>query len=136
MFVSSFRGYRLQNLTICLLHSLISGIWTTVFFLVYTKEMFDEVVHWYRPWAAQLPIISIGNVHLTDFRSSTTNESRQCIEAYFVHDAVDMLHHEWSRWTLELLVHHIATCFALLVGLLSGKFLLGDYWALLMEGNR
>lgn len=111
---AGFKGYRLQNLTICLLHSLISGIWTTVFFLVYTKEMFDEVVHWYRPWAAQLPIISI---------------------AYFVHDAVDMLHHEWSRWTLELLVHHIATCFALLVGLLSGKFLLGDYWALLMEGN-
>ncbi|WKY06002.1 hypothetical protein Q1695_006306 [Nippostrongylus brasiliensis] len=109
-----FKGYRLQNLTVCLLHSVISGVWTTVFFIFYPQEMFDNVIHWYEPWAAQLPIISI---------------------AYFVHDAIDMLHHEWTRWTMELIIHHIATCFALLVGVISGKFLLADYWALLMEGN-
>ncbi|KHJ94000.1 hypothetical protein OESDEN_06078 [Oesophagostomum dentatum] len=55
--------------------------------------------------------------------------------AYFTHDAIDMLNHEWSRWTFELLLHHIATCFALLTGLLPQRFLLANYWALLMEGN-
>uniref|UniRef100_A0A1I7XRE2 TLC domain-containing protein n=1 Tax=Heterorhabditis bacteriophora TaxID=37862 RepID=A0A1I7XRE2_HETBA len=46
-----------------------------------------------------------------------------------------MLNHEWSRWTFELLFHHIATCTALISGLLPHKLLLADYWALLMEGN-
>ncbi|EYC09473.1 hypothetical protein Y032_0060g3136 [Ancylostoma ceylanicum] len=111
---TGFKKYRLQNLSVCLLHSLISGLWSTIFFLTHVREMFENVIHWYEPWAAHLPILSI---------------------AYFLHDALDMLNHEWSRWTLELLIHHIATCFALLSGLLPQKFLLCNYWALLMEGN-
>ncbi|XGW29214.1 hypothetical protein V3C99_008766 [Haemonchus contortus] len=111
---TGFKAYRLQNLSICLLHAMISGIWTTVFLFTHPKEMFGDITHWYKPWAAQLPLISI---------------------AYFVHDAVDMLNHEWSRWTLELLVHHIATCSAMLPPILAHKFILANYWALLMEGN-
>ncbi|KAK6028629.1 hypothetical protein OSTOST_05285 [Ostertagia ostertagi] len=112
---TGFKAYRLQNLSICFLHSMISGIWTITFFVTHTKEMLGDLTHWYEPWAAQLPLISI---------------------AYFVHDAMDMLNHEWSRWTMELLIHHIATCFAMLPPLLARKFILANYWALLMEGNR
>ncbi|VDM56286.1 unnamed protein product [Angiostrongylus costaricensis] len=108
------RRYRLQNLSICLLHSVIAGVWSIVFFFIYTKEMFENVIHWYQPWAVHLPIISI---------------------AYFAHDALDMINHEWSRWATELLLHHIAASFALLCGILPRKFLLANYWALLMEGN-
>ncbi|KAK5965179.1 TLC domain-containing protein [Trichostrongylus colubriformis] len=111
---TGFKAYRLQNLSICLLHSMISGIWTIAFFITHTKEMLGDLTHWYEPWASQLPLISI---------------------AYFIHDAFDMLNHEWSRWTLELLLHHIATCYAMLPPLLAHKFLLANYWALLMEGN-
>ncbi|KAK6060610.1 hypothetical protein COOONC_01727 [Cooperia oncophora] len=112
---TGFKAYRLQNLSICLLHSMISGIWTTVFFFTHTKEMLGDLTHWYEPWASQLPLISI---------------------AYFMHDALDMLNHEWSRWTMELLIHHVATCFAMTPPILARKFLLANYWALLMEGNR
>ncbi|CAJ0602694.1 unnamed protein product [Cylicocyclus nassatus] len=111
---SGFKKYRLQNLSICLLHSTISGLWSTLFFLTHIHDMFENVTYYYETWAAQLPIISV---------------------AYFTHDALDMLNHEWSRWTLELLLHHIATCLALLTGLLARRFLLADYWAILMEGN-
>ncbi|KAE9421245.1 hypothetical protein Angca_004850, partial [Angiostrongylus cantonensis] len=92
----------------------IAGVWSTVFFLIYTKEMLENVIHWYQPWAVHLPIVSI---------------------AYFAHDAFDMINHEWSRWTTELLLHHIAAGFAMLCGILPRKFLLANYWALLMEGN-
>ncbi|KJH42218.1 hypothetical protein DICVIV_11802 [Dictyocaulus viviparus] len=112
---TGIKEYRLKNLSICLLHAMITGIWSTVFFFVYTREMFENIIHWYQPWAAQLPIISV---------------------AYFVHDAFDMITYEWSRWTIELLFHHITSCFALLCGILPRKFLLANYWALLMEGNR
>lgn len=55
---------------------------------------------------------------------------------YFVHDTIDMLKYEVSRWTFELLLHHVATTFILESSVLSKKFILYAYWALLMEVNR
>ena len=58
------------------------------------------------------------------------------IAAYFLHDCIDMLQYEWSRWTVELLFHHATTIFSFSTALFSGKFLMYAYWALLMEVNR
>ncbi|KAJ1373600.1 hypothetical protein KIN20_036056 [Parelaphostrongylus tenuis] len=56
-------------------------------------------------------------------------------EAYFVHDAFDMINHERSTQTTELFLHHVVASFVLLCGILPRKFLLANYWALLQEGN-
>ncbi|CAI4227842.1 unnamed protein product [Auanema sp. JU1783] len=109
-----FKKYRLHNLSICLLHSLISGTWSLTFFLCNWRVMIEELATWNTYFAAQLPLFSI---------------------AYFCHDAIDMLNYEWSRWTLELIIHHLATCFSLSTGIVSKTFVLCDYWALLMEVN-
>jgi len=111
---SGFRQYRLRNLSVCLLHSIITGTWAFGFMLSHPTAMFSHTMHWYRYWAAQLPMLSMG---------------------YFAYDAADMLRHELSRWTIELLVHHIASLFAFACAVLSRKFVLYAYWALLMEVN-
>ncbi|CAD6191192.1 unnamed protein product [Caenorhabditis auriculariae] len=97
---TGFKRYRLNNLSICFFHALI--------------EAFNDITHYWSPWVAQVPIMSI---------------------AYFVQDALDMAKHEWSRWMVELLIHHSITCVALVSPLVAHRFLLADSWALLMEFN-
>uniref|UniRef100_A0A914XD52 TLC domain-containing protein n=1 Tax=Plectus sambesii TaxID=2011161 RepID=A0A914XD52_9BILA len=114
MHASGFRQYRLRNLTICLLHSVISGGWALCFMLTHTRVMFYDTMHWYQYWAAQLPMLSM---------------------SYFVCDTIDMAKHEFSRWTVELFVHHIVTVFVFGVATMARKFIPYAYWALLMEVN-
>ncbi|GMR48506.1 hypothetical protein PMAYCL1PPCAC_18701, partial [Pristionchus mayeri] len=109
-----FKQYRLHNLSICLLHSCLSGGWAFSFFCTHTRVMFEETIHWYEPWAAHLPIMSI---------------------AYFINDSIDMAQHEISRWTAELFLHHAASIIAFLFAVLPHKFVPYAYWALLMEMN-
>ncbi|OZC08861.1 hypothetical protein X798_04093 [Onchocerca flexuosa] len=111
---SGFKQYRLHNLTLCFMHSSITGVCSFVFSITHQQIMLEDTIHWYSPWAAQLPILSI---------------------AYFVCDTMDMLRHEISRWTIELLFHHIASAFVFTVPVLSRKFIPYAYWALLMEVN-
>ncbi|VDD87258.1 unnamed protein product [Enterobius vermicularis] len=108
------RQYRLRNLTVCLIHSMISGIWAFSFVLFHPYVFFFETMHWYQSWAAQLPLLSMG---------------------YFVCDTLDMLRHEISRWTIELLLHHTASLFVFACSVLPQKFLPYAYGALLMEVN-
>uniref|UniRef100_A0A914CKK3 TLC domain-containing protein n=1 Tax=Acrobeloides nanus TaxID=290746 RepID=A0A914CKK3_9BILA len=54
---------------------------------------------------------------------------------YFVHDAIDMLLHERTRWAFELVLHHAVSIFLMLSALLPRKFIFYIYWALLMELN-
>ncbi|KAM3717095.1 TLC domain-containing protein [Dirofilaria immitis] len=111
---SGFKQYRLHNLTLCFIHSSISGMSSFVFSITHRQVMLKDTIHWYNPWAVQLPILSI---------------------AYFICDAMDMLRHEISRWTIELLFHHVASAFFFAVAVLSHKFIPYAYWALLMEVN-
>lgn len=46
-----------------------------------------------------------------------------------------MLQHEISRWTVELLLHHLAVLITFVSSLLPHKFLSYAYWALFMEVN-
>lgn len=112
---SKFRRYRLQNLTVCWLHAVIVGGGDLILMFSHPHEIFHDVIDWYNPIAAQLPLISV---------------------AYFFQDAFDMLMYEWNSYTLELLLHHFATCAALVAPGLTGKFTLAAGWALLMEVNR
>uniref|UniRef100_A0A8R1ICC9 TLC domain-containing protein n=2 Tax=Caenorhabditis japonica TaxID=281687 RepID=A0A8R1ICC9_CAEJA len=110
-----FKRYRLQNLTICWVHAVVVGVSDMVLMFSHPHEIFHDVIDWYDPIAAQLPLISV---------------------AYFFQDAVDMLRYEWSSYTLELLLHHGFTCAALVLPAATGKFTLAAGWALLMEVNR
>lgn len=109
-----FKQYRLRNLTVCVIHSSISGIWSFIFFITHQKVMFEDVIHWYSPFAAQLPILSM---------------------AYFICDTMDMFKHEISKFTFELLFHHVATLVVFAAAVLPRKFIPYAYWALLMEVN-
>ncbi|KAK6108457.1 Uncharacterized protein BM_BM5063 [Brugia malayi] len=111
---SGFKQYRLRNLTLCVIHSSISGLWSFVFSITHQQVMLEETIHWYSPWAVQLPILSM---------------------AYFICDTMDMLRHEISKWTIELLFHHAASIFAFASAVLPHKFIPYTYWALLMEIN-
>uniref|UniRef100_A0A915AEP8 TLC domain-containing protein n=2 Tax=Parascaris univalens TaxID=6257 RepID=A0A915AEP8_PARUN len=111
---SGFRQYRLRNLTVCIIHSIISGGFTFSFTLLHPEVMFSDTLYWYKPWSIYIPILSM---------------------AYFVCDAIDMLKHEISRWTIELLVHHAASIFVFACAVLPRKFIPYAYWALLMEVN-
>ncbi|TMS37731.1 hypothetical protein L596_004606 [Steinernema carpocapsae] len=109
-----FRQYRLRNLTVCVIHSTITGCWALAFLFLRPEVMFDHVIHWVDPVAVHLPMISIG---------------------YFAYDTTDMLRHEISKWTIELLIHHIFSIFALASAVLPQKFIPYAHWALIMEFN-
>ncbi|CAI2351801.1 unnamed protein product [Caenorhabditis sp. 36 PRJEB53466] len=109
-----FKRYRLQNLTICWVHAVFVGLADFILMVTHPHEIFHEVIEWYDPIAAQLPLISV---------------------AYFFQDAIDMLSYEWSSYTLELLLHHSVTCAALVAPAVTGRFILAAGWALLMEVN-
>ncbi|KAI6227393.1 TLC domain-containing protein 2 [Aphelenchoides fujianensis] len=110
-----FRQRRLQNLSVCLLHSCVAGAWAGGFFARHPAVMFGDPVFFCRPGMCGLLLLTVG---------------------YFLHDAADMLRFERSRWTLELLAHHLATGFVLSCALCSRRFVVFAYWALLMEVNR
>jgi hypothetical protein len=111
---TGFRQYRLQNLTVCLIHSIMSGSLALYFACFYSEAMFEQPMHWYRPWAKYGILFSIG---------------------YFFHDMRDMLQYEISRFTIELLLHHIGSIFAFVTAITSRKFVPFAYCALLMEAN-
>jgi hypothetical protein len=109
-----FRQYRLRNVTVCLIHSTMSGILAVLFAYFFTEAMFQQPMHWYRPWARYGLLLSIG---------------------YFFHDMIDMLQYEISRFTAELMLHHLSSIFAFASAVTSRKFVPFAYCALLMEVN-
>uniref|UniRef100_A0AC34GQI3 TLC domain-containing protein n=1 Tax=Panagrolaimus sp. ES5 TaxID=591445 RepID=A0AC34GQI3_9BILA len=111
---AGFRQYRLQNLTVCLIHSIMSGTFALYFAYFHTVAMFEQPMHWYKPWARYGLLFSIG---------------------YFFHDMQDMLQFEISRFTIELLLHHLSSIFAFGVAITSRKFVPFAYCALIMEAN-
>uniref|UniRef100_A0A0K0EZK2 TLC domain-containing protein n=1 Tax=Strongyloides venezuelensis TaxID=75913 RepID=A0A0K0EZK2_STRVS len=109
-----FKRYRLQNLTVCVIHSFIVACCVLVFFFMNQDKVFTDIIHYDHWLHRQIVIFS---------------------QAYFVHDLIDMFKHEWNKYTVELAIHHISTFFFLGAAIWSGKFLIYAYWALLMEVN-
>uniref|UniRef100_A0A915PPH2 TLC domain-containing protein n=1 Tax=Setaria digitata TaxID=48799 RepID=A0A915PPH2_9BILA len=132
---SGFKQYRLRNLTLCVMHSSISGLWSFVFSVTHRQVMLEETIHWYSPWAAQLPILSMGLTVFLSLHHSDRNGRQPATSAYFICDTMDMLRHEISKWTIELLFHHAITVFVFASAVFPRKFIPYAYWALLMEVN-
>ncbi|KAI6225063.1 TLC domain-containing protein [Aphelenchoides fujianensis] len=107
-----FKQYRLRNLTVCFLHSCFVGGWVGVFFVFHWSIMLGDPVFYFRPWMKGVLFVTVG---------------------YFLHDTIDMLQFELSRWTLELFAHHLATGFVMSCAICSEKFVGYAYWSLLME---
>ncbi|KAI6214253.1 hypothetical protein M3Y94_00245800 [Aphelenchoides besseyi] len=109
-----FRQYRLRNLTICCLHSTLSGL--IVFYFVCTRFKFviNNPVFYNEAWQVQVILMSV---------------------AYFIHDSIHMLKYEISRWTIELLVHHVLTTSVLMIAVVVEKFVSFAFCSLMMEVN-
>ncbi|EFO93224.1 hypothetical protein CRE_10324 [Caenorhabditis remanei] len=111
---------RLLNLTTSLIHSTvgsflysISGLYLFAFFCYNTKLMFAAPLHYYSYLDSQIITLSIG---------------------YFFYDGIDLvLNDKLSISTGVLLFHHVASIYVLSTAVLSKKFLLYAYWAMLME---
>uniref|UniRef100_A0AC34QSE6 TLC domain-containing protein n=1 Tax=Panagrolaimus sp. JU765 TaxID=591449 RepID=A0AC34QSE6_9BILA len=112
--VRGFKQYRLRNLTVSLIHSIITGGAALIFANVHPFAMFVEPMHWYQPWSRHVVLFSM---------------------AYFVHDSYDMLKYETSRFTYELLSHHLSVFFFFTTTICSRKFIPFAYVALLLEVN-
>lgn len=109
-----FIEYRLRNTTVSLIHSTITGGCSLLFMLLNSKVMFEDTLHWYTVWGAQLVYISMG---------------------YFIYDILDVLSNERSRYAYEVTLHHVAVFSIFSVGMLAHKFLPYAFWALLVEVN-
>uniref|UniRef100_A0AC35G301 TLC domain-containing protein n=1 Tax=Panagrolaimus sp. PS1159 TaxID=55785 RepID=A0AC35G301_9BILA len=111
-----FRQYRLQNLTVSLIHSIISGILAIHFAYFYTEAMFQQPMHWYQPWIKYGILFSMG---------------------YFFHDMRNTLQYknEFSWFNIALVLHHIGSIFAFVTAITSRKFVPFAYCALIMEAN-
>ncbi|CAB3409291.1 unnamed protein product [Caenorhabditis bovis] len=104
---------RLINVTTSLIHSFISGVYILAFFCLNTRLAFASPLHYYTNLDSQIIILSIG---------------------YFFYDGFDLIvNDKLSISTGVLLFHHTASIFVLSTAVLSQKFLLYAYWAMLME---
>lgn len=110
-----FRQYRLRNITICFVHSSFCGLLVSYLAVTRFHYMINNPVFYNEKWMDQILLLSVG---------------------YFIHDAIDMLKYEFSRWTLELLVHHIVTASVLMIAVISDFFISFACSSLLMECNR
>uniref|UniRef100_A0AC34FCX9 TLC domain-containing protein n=1 Tax=Panagrolaimus sp. ES5 TaxID=591445 RepID=A0AC34FCX9_9BILA len=113
--IVGFRQYRLQNLTVSLIHSVISAACALHFAYFYTEAMFEQPMHWYQHWATYGLLFSLG---------------------YFFHDMQDVLQNENSFITIKFtLLHHLSSSFAFVTAITSRKFVPFAYCALIMETN-
>uniref|UniRef100_A0A8R1HRT6 TLC domain-containing protein n=1 Tax=Caenorhabditis japonica TaxID=281687 RepID=A0A8R1HRT6_CAEJA len=104
---------RLLNLSTSLIHSTVSGLYLFFFFCYNTKLMFAAPLHYYTNFDSQIIALSIG---------------------YFFYDGMDLvMNDKLSISTGVLLFHHVASIYVLSTAVLSKKFLLYAYWAMLME---
>uniref|UniRef100_A0A7E4UZS9 TLC domain-containing protein n=1 Tax=Panagrellus redivivus TaxID=6233 RepID=A0A7E4UZS9_PANRE len=111
---TGFKQYRLRNLSICFIHSVISATIALTFSVTHLNEVLFNPMHWYQHcWRHGLLFSA----------------------AYFLHDTIDMLEFELSKFTAELLLHHFCCVFVFVVTVTSRKFLPYAYCALLMEVN-
>ncbi|VDM63426.1 unnamed protein product, partial [Angiostrongylus costaricensis] len=108
-----FRRQRLINLTTSLVHSTVTGCYLVVYPCRNTRLMFASPLHYYSHLETHLVLLSMG---------------------YFIYDAIDMLINDiLNASCLVLMFHHISALYFLSFVLITHKFLLYSYWALLME---
>ncbi|VDK19647.1 unnamed protein product [Anisakis simplex] len=104
------------NLSVSLIHSTLSGGCALAFMIFNADIMFNDTVNWYSQWAAQLPLLSMGNEHFISF---------DLFDQQYLFQKLDL--------RISIVFHHVAILSAFAIGMLSHKFLPYAYWALLVE---
>ncbi|KAI6179764.1 TLC domain-containing protein [Aphelenchoides besseyi] len=89
-------------------------LWNQFEVFNHPKIMFTDPVFYFEPWMKWVLFVTVG---------------------YFIHDTMDLIKFEISRWTFELLLHHLGTGFVMSIAISGELLTVYAYWALLMEIN-
>lgn len=108
-----FRSWRWRNLSLSLVHSVLTGIWAVTCVVLWPKLMID-LSSYHNPASYLLVCISTG---------------------YFVQDACDIILSGHARGSWEFLLHHALVIWCFLYTLYTGVYVAGAVVALLVEVN-
>lgn len=108
-----FRAWRWRNLSLSMVHSLLSGTWAVIGSLVWPETLKD--LHWYHtPMSYLLVCISTG---------------------YFAQDAYDIIYSGYAVGSWEILIHHAMVLGCFLYALCTEIYVAGAVVALFVEVN-
>ncbi|KAM9801415.1 TLC domain-containing protein 1 [Neosynchiropus ocellatus] len=108
----AFRIWKWRNLSVSLLHSLLSATWALTCVVGWPETFRD--IHFHTPVSSLLVSVSTG---------------------YFIHDACDIIFSGHARGSWEFLLHHTLVISAFLYTLITRMYLAGAVIALLVEVN-
>ncbi|XP_053729166.1 TLC domain-containing protein 1 isoform X1 [Synchiropus splendidus] len=107
-----FRSWKWKNISLSMLHSLLSATWSVTCLVVWPEMLSD--IHYHTPISYLLVCVSTG---------------------YFVHDACDIILSGYARGSWEFLLHHALVIWTFLYTLFTRLYLAGAVIALLVEVN-
>ncbi|XP_026859138.2 TLC domain-containing protein 1 [Electrophorus electricus] len=110
---SPWKNWKWQNLSVSLVHSLLTGTWAILCMFQYPVIMLD-LNSFYTPWSYLLIIISTG---------------------YFIQDAGDIILSGYARESWEFLLHHMLVIPPFLYVVLTSHYVGGAVVALFVEVN-
>lgn len=108
-----FRAWRWRNLSVSMVHSLLTGTWAVAGVLVW-PETLKDLHHYYTPQSYLLVCVSTG---------------------YFVQDACDIIFSGHARGSWEFLLHHAMVLGCFMYTLCTEVYVAGAVVALFVEVN-
>uniref|UniRef100_A0A3Q0RKF5 TLC domain containing 1 n=1 Tax=Amphilophus citrinellus TaxID=61819 RepID=A0A3Q0RKF5_AMPCI len=109
----AFRSWKWKNLSVSMVHSLLTGIWALTWYVSFQRTELD--IHSYHtPLSYLLVCVSTG---------------------YFVHDAGDIILSGHARGSWEFLLHHALVIWCFLYALYTQLYVAGAVIALFVEIN-
>lgn len=110
---NSWKSWRWENLSVSLVHSLLSGAWAVYCALQY-PVMVHELHSSFTPLSYLLVVVSTG---------------------YFIQDAADIIFSGYARESWEFLIHHVLVISTFLYTLITSLYVAGAVIALFVEVN-
>ncbi|KAI4878765.1 hypothetical protein NFI96_028776 [Prochilodus magdalenae] len=110
---SLWKSWKWRNLSVSLVHSLLTGAWA-IFCVLQYPVMVHEIYSSFTPLSYLLVIVSTG---------------------YFIQDAGDIIFSGYARESWEFLVHHVVVIGTFLYALMTGHYVAGAVVALFVEVN-
>uniref|UniRef100_A0A3B1KFN5 TLC domain containing 1 n=1 Tax=Astyanax mexicanus TaxID=7994 RepID=A0A3B1KFN5_ASTMX len=110
---NSWKSWRWENLSVSLVHSLLSGAWA-VFCVLQYPLMVHDLHSSFTPLAYLLVVISTG---------------------YFIQDAGDIIFSGHARESWEFLIHHVLVISTFMYALITSVYVAGAVIALFVEVN-
>ncbi|KAG7321441.1 hypothetical protein KOW79_015856 [Hemibagrus wyckioides] len=108
-----WKNYKWKNLSVSLVHSLLTGTWAVFCVFQYPEMVYDLNLS-FTPASYLLVIISTG---------------------YFIQDAVDIIISGYARESWEFLLHHVMVIWTFLYAVLTWHYVAGAVVALFVEVN-